>query len=186
MNEAHHRLCSSPEWATYVEDELLPWALESLDAGDDVVELGPGPGRTTDVLRRRVTRLTAVERDPELAEALARRLSGSNVTVVCGDATALDLPDGRYSAVACFTMLHHVPSAELQQLVFQEAHRVLRPAGLLVGADGLDTPARRELHVDDVFVPVDAATLADRLASAGFQRPVVETAGDRVRFHATR
>jgi hypothetical protein len=54
MNEAHLRICASPEWAAYVESELLPWALDGQDLGDDVLEVGPGPGLTTDVLRRRV------------------------------------------------------------------------------------------------------------------------------------
>lgn len=169
-----------------MEDELLPWALGSLDLGDDVLELGPGPGLTTDVVRRRVARLTAVELDPRLAADLARRLAGTNVEVRCGDASALDLPDGGYSAVACFTMLHHVPSRELQQRLFDEAHRVLRPSGRLVGADGLDTPERRELHQEDVFLPVDEATLAGQLGSAGFRLAQVEISGDRIRFHATR
>jgi hypothetical protein len=36
MNEAHLALCSSPEWARLVEDELLPWVLEGHDLGDDL------------------------------------------------------------------------------------------------------------------------------------------------------
>ena len=71
MNQEHLRICSSPEWASYVETVLLPWALGTGDLGDDVVEIGPGPGLTTDVLRRSVARLTAVEIDADLAAALA-------------------------------------------------------------------------------------------------------------------
>ena len=63
MNEAHLRICASPEWAAYVESELLPWALGDAELGDEVLEVGPGPGLTTDVLRQRVPRLTAVEID---------------------------------------------------------------------------------------------------------------------------
>src|SRR5277367_4755859 len=60
MNEAHLRICASPEWAAFVESELLPWVLAEADLGDEVLEVGPGPGLTTDVLRRQVPRLTAV------------------------------------------------------------------------------------------------------------------------------
>src|ERR1700678_2324893 len=67
MNEEHLRICSSAEWAEYVERDLLPWALGDRNLGDDVLEVGPGPGLTTDVLRQRVTKLTAVEVDPQLA-----------------------------------------------------------------------------------------------------------------------
>jgi hypothetical protein len=63
---------------------------------------------------------------------------------------------------------------------------VLRPGGLLAGSDGLDTPARRELHEGDVFVPVDPGVLAARLEAAGFGRPRVDIAGDRVRFAAVK
>jgi 16S rRNA A1518/A1519 N6-dimethyltransferase RsmA/KsgA/DIM1 with predicted DNA glycosylase/AP lyase activity len=42
--------------------------------GAELLELGPGPGVTTEVLRRRVARLTAVELDAALAARLARRL----------------------------------------------------------------------------------------------------------------
>jgi hypothetical protein len=54
MNERHLQLCASSEWAEYVRHTLLPWVLGSGDLGDRVLELGPGPGLTTDVLRQRV------------------------------------------------------------------------------------------------------------------------------------
>src|ERR1700728_3446579 len=71
MNDAHLRICASPEWAAFVESELLPWVLREQDLGDEVLEVGPGPGLTTDVLRRQVPRLTAVEIDERLARSLA-------------------------------------------------------------------------------------------------------------------
>jgi SAM-dependent methyltransferase len=186
VNKAHLEFCSSPEWARLVEDELLPWVLDGCELGDDLLEVGPGPGLTTDVLRHQAARLTALELDRDLAAQLAARLAGSNVTVVAGDVTRMPFPAGRFSAAACLTMLHHIPSPALQDAALAELARVLRPGGLLVGADGLDTPGRRELHVDDVFVPVEAATLAARLEAAGFGRPRIDIAGDRVRFAAIK
>ena len=59
VNEEHLALCSSPQWARFVEDELLPWVLDGHDLGGAVLEVGPGPGLTTDVLRRRAARLAA-------------------------------------------------------------------------------------------------------------------------------
>ena len=66
-----------------------------------------------------------------------------------------------------------------------ELSRVLRAGGVLLGSDGLDTPERRRLHQDDIFVPVEPGSLADRLRGAGFSRAEVEVSGDRLRFAAT-
>src|SRR5688572_6352709 len=127
MNEAHEH-CGSDEWRALIRDVILPWAMGDVDLGDDVLEVGPGYGATTDVLGESVPWLTAVEIDPKLAAMLVERFeSKATVEVVLGDATALDLPDGRFSGAASFTMLHHVPTAELQDRLFAEVARVLRP-----------------------------------------------------------
>jgi ubiquinone/menaquinone biosynthesis C-methylase UbiE len=84
-----------------------------------------------------------------------------------------------------FTMLHHVPSPALQDKLLAEVCRVLRPGGLLTGTDSPETPERRQLHVGDVYQPVDPAGLAYRLVAAGFADAVVGEAGDSFRFRAT-
>ena len=184
MNEEHLKLCSSPEWAAYVAGDLLPWVLGGYELGDDLLEVGPGPGLTTDILRQHAGHVTAAELDQQLARQLAERLAGTNVEVISADATHLPFPAGRFSAVACLTMLHHIPSAELQDVALAEMHRVLRPGGVLVGADGLDTPERRRVHIGDIFVPVDPAALPGRLQAAGLADARVEVRGDRLRFVA--
>jgi SAM-dependent methyltransferase len=187
VNDEHLRFCASAEWAETVERVLLPWAVGARRLGDAVLEVGAGPGLVTEALARRVPWLVAVELDPALAAGLGRR-SGGGVRVVRADATRLPFAGGRFSAVACFTMLHHVPSVALQDRLLAELRRVLRPGGLLAGSDGMDTPARRALHVGDVFLPADPATLPGRLRAAGFADPEVEVdaGGDRFRFAATR
>lgn len=184
MNDAHLTLCASAEWAALVRDDLLPWVLGDDHLGDDVLEIGAGPGLVTDLLVARAPAVTAVEIDPALASALRARLP--QVEVITGDATALPLPDARFSAAACFTMLHHIPLAADQDRALAEIARVLRPGGLLLGTDGEDTPSRRALHVDDVFTPIDPAGLPQRLRAAGFVDVLVDSNGDRFRFRGSR
>lgn len=182
MNQSHLQYLASPEWARTLETELLPWIDAAGDLGDDVLEIGPGPGLTTDLLRSRVGRLTAVEVDPDLGRALVRRLAGTNVEVIVADATDAGLPSGRYSAAACFSVLHHMPSAEHQDRLFGELVRVLRPGGIFVGQESLDLDTVRAGHAGDTFQPIDPDALARRLTVAGFGPTVTDVAGYHFRF----
>ena len=169
-----------------LETDLLPWLVGVADLGDDVLEVGPGPGLTTDLLRARADRVTAVEVDGALAAALAERLSGSNVEVIHGDGTDTGLASGRFSAATSFAMLHHMPTPELQDRLFAELYRVLRPGGAFVGTDSRDLEAIRAGHVDDVFVPVDPATLGSRLGAVGFRDVMVDVGDYQIRFSASK
>jgi SAM-dependent methyltransferase len=186
VNEEHLALCSGAEWAEAVRRWIIPWVLDDVDLGDDVLEVGPGPGLTTDALRSRVGRLTAVEIHPDLASALSARLAGTNVEVVCADATRTALAAGRFSGAVCLTMLHHVPSLEQQDAVLAETFRLLRPGGVLAGQDSLDSPDLRSLHHDDIYVPVDPSGLPARLEAAGFMAVQVDVNEYAVRFRGTK
>src|SRR5438876_11395695 len=76
INRFHRWYCRSDRWGRRVEESLLPWVLRDADLGDDLLEVGPGPGRTTAVLQPRVDRLTAIELDPDLADSLRRQVDG--------------------------------------------------------------------------------------------------------------
>ena len=182
MNEMHLQFLASEDWARMLEADLLPWVEAAGDLGDAVLEIGPGPGLTTDLLRTRVGHLTAVEIDPALAESLRERLAGTNVEVLCADATESDIGEDRYSAATCFSMLHHLPTEEHQDRLFAALRRALRPGAMLVGVDALDIDVIRAGHVDDTFVPVDPATLGDRLAAAGFTDTTVDVGDYQFRF----
>lgn len=186
MNETHLRFLGSPEWARMLETDLLPWIEEVGDLGDEVLEVGPGPGLTTDLLRLRVGSVTAVEIDPDLGEALRERMRGTNVDVVVADATEAGLPEARFSAAACFSVLHHVPSAEHQDRLFAEVHRVLRPGGIFVGQDSLDVEMIRAAHADDTYNPVTPDDLPDRLGAVGFAQTDTDVAGFHFRFVARK
>ena len=151
-----------------VEELVLPAALGDHDLGNDIIEVGPGPGFTTDVLRRRAELVTVVEIDPVLAGTLAERLASGNVEVVLGDATALDLPSDRFTGAASFNMLHHVPSDNDQDRIFAELSRVLRPGGMLVATDSAPRDDLDAFHEGDTYHPIDPDELGTRLRATGF------------------
>ncbi|MHB8670413.1 MAG: class I SAM-dependent methyltransferase [Acidimicrobiales bacterium] len=87
-----------------------------------------------------------------------------------------------HTAATCFSMLHHMPSAEHQDRLFAELHRVLRPGGIFVGADSRDLEVIRAGHVDDTFVPVDPDTLGNRLKGFGFGDTTIDVGDYQFRF----
>jgi ubiquinone/menaquinone biosynthesis C-methylase UbiE len=186
MNARHLELCASDGWAGIVKSHIIPWILEDVELGDDIIEVGPGPGRTTEIFRELAANVTAVELDEDLAAKLATRFAGTNVEVLNADATAIPCDSNRFSAALSLTMLHHVPEAALQDKIFAELARVLRPGGTLAGVDSLDSERFRDLHEDDICVPIDPSTLPARLAAAGFVGIRVDKSTSRVRFRATK
>jgi hypothetical protein len=61
-----------------------------------------------------------------------------------------------------------VPSPELQDALFAQACRVLRPGGVFAGSDSQLSLRFRLIHLGDTMVVVDPDTLAGRLTAAGF------------------
>ncbi len=186
MNWFHKQVCGSGGWRSRLERELLPWALEGVPLGDDVLEIGPGPGATTDLLRGRTLRLTALEVDATSAAALQKRLEGSGVRVIHGDGAAMPFEDCSFSCVVSLTMLHHVPTAALQDRLMAEARRVLRPGGIFAGFDGVGSFLFRLVHLGDTYTPVNPGTLGRRLEAAGFTDVAVERTRTRFRFRASQ
>lgn len=170
MNENHAALCASPHWAEHIQVNILPTLVAGLDLGETMLEIGPGPGAATDWLRSKVRHLVALEVDAEAATALASRLAGTNVQIVSGDAAALEYADESFDSVACFTMLHHVPTVSLQNRLLAEALRVLRPGGVLIGADSLASDHLHHFHVEDTYNPVEVGSFLPRLQTIGFEK----------------
>lgn len=186
MNWFHRQVCGSARWRRRIEYELLPWALQGVRLGDDVLEIGPGPGATTDLLRGRTQRLTVLEVEATAAAALQKRLEGSTVRVIHGDGAAMPFPDCSFSGVVSLTMLHHVPTPALQDRLLAEARRVLRPGGVFAGLDGVGSIVFRLIHLGDTYTPINPDTLGQRLEAAGFTDVAVERGRARFRFRATQ
>jgi len=188
VNRLHHWYCSREAWKRHVREDLVPAALDGIELGEDVLEVGPGFGPATEVLSVRPGRLTAIEIDPRLAGPLRERYAGeSDTEIVEGDGTAMPFEDGSFSGAACFTMLHHVPSPDAQNRLLGEVRRVLRPGGVFAGTDTLgEGLGFFILHVGDTKVVMDPEGLPARLESAGFSDVAVSTGSDALRFFARR
>ena len=117
-----------------------------------------------------------MEIDEQLATMLTDRFAAKpGVQIVHGDATALTYEDDCFTGAACFTMLHHVPTIALQDRLFSEVARVLRPGAALVASDSLASDELEAHHEGDTYNPVDPSTLESRLEAAGFGRIEVRT-----------
>jgi len=186
MNRLHQWYCRSDQWKQKLENEILPWSLRGVDLGNDILEVGPGPGLTTDWLKHRYKSLNCIEVDQVLAGSLGLRTANSNVRVQCADATKMPYRDGTFSGAVSFTMLHHVASPALQDRLFAEVYRVLRPGGAFAGIDSMRSVLMRIFHIRDTMVLVDPATLPARLEAVGFKDVKIELGAARFRFCAQR
>ncbi len=186
MNRYHRWYCSSDGWSKRLQSTILPWVVRDMDLGPDVLEIGPGPGLATNLLRQRTAQLTCIEIDDRLASALERRTAGGNVTVVHADATQMPFEDGRFTSAISMTMLHHVTSAPLQDRLLGEAFRVLKPGGIFVGSDSTTSLRFRLIHTFDTMTLVDPDTFAQRLERAGFVDAKIRAGKGAFRWQATK
>jgi SAM-dependent methyltransferase len=186
VNRLHNWYCNRGAWKRHVREDLVPPAIDGLDLDGAVLEVGPGFGPATEVLADRAVHLTALEVDRRLAASLRERL-GERAEIVDGDGTAMPFADAAFDAVACFTMLHHVPSPAAQDRLFAEVARVLRPGGAFVGTDTLgEGIGFWLLHIGDTKVIIPPASLPGRLSDLGFREVQVTTDEGALRFSARR
>jgi len=192
VNRFENWICSTSFWRGVTRKTVLPWLLSGVELGDHVLEIGAGAGAATEELRSRVFRVTSLEYSRELVVKLAARGNrqggdtSSNGGVLQGDASALPFPAKTFSAVIAVLMLHHLKSREVQDAVFAEVFRVLRPGGNFVALDIPDGWLNRIAHIRSTFVPVAPSTVSDRLIAAGFSNVSLNFRRAHFRFLASR
>ena len=103
-----------------------------------------------------------------------------------GDAATLPFADQSFSSAITVLVLHHLRSSKLQDRAFTEIHRVLRPGGHFYAFDIQDGLLNRVVHIKSTFVPIEPATVAARLSSAGFIDVSVDLRRGAFRFSAAR
>ena len=186
MNRFETWFCGSSYWRYLTCRQLLPWLLGGSELGGHVLELGAGPGAATEELQRRAARVTSLEYDHEFAARLGARASGTNASVIQGDAATLPFPDNTFTSAIAILMLHHLRSNELQDRAFAEIARVLRPGGVFLAFEIQDGWLNRVGHIRSTFVPVDPATASARLRAARFSRATVDLWRSGFRIRALR
>ncbi|MFF9900005.1 class I SAM-dependent DNA methyltransferase [Streptomyces longispororuber] len=167
------------EYATRLHDELdakpldralLASLVEQTGQDGPVADLGCGPGHVTAHLAALGARPVGVDLSPGMVAEARRRHPGLEFRQ--GDLLDLPAEDGEFAAaVALYTVIHLDPDELLP--AFTEAHRVLRPSGLLLvsfhrGAEirHLDDWWGHDVNLDFHFLSTDA--VADHLTEAGF------------------
>ena len=102
---------------------ILERIVDALEPGPDetVVEIGPGRGTLTEVLRERAGRVVAVEYDRALAALLKDRYAGSNVSIVEADVLSVDMYE---AAGGPFILVGNVPYYITTPILF---HALRRP-----------------------------------------------------------
>lgn len=161
-------------------DELV--RASGASPGDDVVDIGCGPGKLVRALGTRVgPRGSAVGVDPS-ASAVAynsRRDRRPNHRYIQAPAQELPFPDATFDVVTCTFVMHHIPEPH-REAALGEMWRVLRPGGRLLLADAHPTRWMRMLftrgghrHGDaaDPFDAVDIRRYTPALRALGHTEP---------------
>ncbi|MEZ5170815.1 MAG: methyltransferase domain-containing protein [Acidimicrobiia bacterium] len=162
--------------------ELTDLLLGSLDIGpdDDVVELAPGLGSTTElVLARNPASYRGVDRDPVSTRRVAAVVAGPGRSVVHASAAATGLPDS--SADVAFGEAYLTMQPErLKRDVATELARIVRPGGrvgiheVAFADDAIDDDRRSAVNSDltaSIKVSVRPETVSGwvgLLSDAGF------------------
>jgi ubiquinone/menaquinone biosynthesis C-methylase UbiE len=114
-----------------------PWMHATFEyeswAGKDALEIGVGLGTDHLQFARAGARMSGIDLTPRCVEMTKRRLDQEGLAsrLLVMDAEHLDFPDDSFDVVYSFGVLHHTTSPEL---AFREIRRVLRPAGVFIGA----------------------------------------------------
>jgi len=144
-----------------------------LHVEDDVLELGCGTGLNTTWLAEKAGAVVAADFSEGMLAKARTRLSGRKVSLRQMDVTepwAFD--DARFDCVVATLVLEHVKHLEL---VFREAHRVLRPGGRLYLC---------ELHpyrqFDDTQANFEDAESGETVTIDAFMHPVSEFVNEGV------
>ncbi|MSS72159.1 MAG: class I SAM-dependent methyltransferase [Candidatus Latescibacteria bacterium] len=101
--------------------------------GAEVLDIGCGTGRTTIPLSQMGYRTTGIDLSPAMIRQAQALSAGLQVRYRVMDAADLQFPDGTFdAALFSYNGIELLPGREGKRQVLREAHRVLRPGGVLI------------------------------------------------------
>jgi len=114
----------SEQWKQSLIDEVL---LKQIPPGKDVLEIGPGAGRWTEVLQQRARTLSVVDVSDKCIELCRERFTGcSNVRFFVNDGYSLSfIPDESIDCIWSFDVFVHIAPRDVEGYVVEFA-RILR------------------------------------------------------------
>lgn len=186
MNAAEHFICSSSLWRYLTRHKLLPWLLSDVCLGDHLLEIGAGYGAATFTLKTYVARVTSLEYDRRSSLKLKLQNSNGTAAAVRGDASQLPFASQTFSAALAILVLHHLKSSQLQDQMFAETFRVLRPGGVFLAFEIPDSWLHRVGHMRSTFMPVAPSSVFPRLGAAGFSKIALDVRTGAFRVTAIR
>ena len=131
----HESVLRSHAWRT--AENSAGYLLDSLQPGQELLDVGCGPGTITLDLAERVApgRVVGIDSQGDVivrADELRKSRGQSNATFSVGDAYALQFDDARFDVVHAHQVLQHL-TRPMDAL--REMYRVVRPGGVLAVRD---------------------------------------------------
>ncbi|HEY6357859.1 MAG TPA: class I SAM-dependent methyltransferase [Vicinamibacterales bacterium] len=115
---------SSPAWKAAVVAECL---LPNVPENGVALEIGPGGGRWTELLRQRARALVVVDVSARALDICrARFKEDTNIEYLLSDGGTLGVPDGSVDGIWSYDVFVHVNPVDARRY-FREFHRVLKP-----------------------------------------------------------
>jgi SAM-dependent methyltransferase len=173
---------SAEAFAASGEKDLAVEVLDGLSPSPDwaALEIGCGIGRLLKPLSKRIRRVVGVD----LSEEMIRRgrqycADRPNVELLRTEGALEGLPDGEFDFVFSHIVFQHLPRKAYVDRYLREAHRVLKPGGILrVQVDGRARQFFRRVVADSWSgVVFSARELARRLERSGFRVTEIRGAG---------
>ena len=134
-----------------------------------VCDIGAGTGVVSERLVAPGRDVCAFDLSIEMVSQAASRLPGR---IAVADAERIPVADGSVDAVTFVWVLHHVGNLER---ALREAHRMLRPGGVVVSISGMSNPAQDDMA--PIFERLSDALRPERRAQSMAVAEVAEAVG---------